>query len=52
MRQLKRNADFVKPYVDRGWLGMKSGRGFYAYPDPAFQQQDFIAPAPDSGGGH
>ena len=49
MRQLKKNADFVKPYVDRGWLGLKSGRGFYTYPNPAFQRPDFIA-APDNGG--
>jgi len=49
MRQLKKNADFVKPYVDRGWLGLKSGRGFYTYPHPAFQRPDFIAAAPDDG---
>jgi 3-hydroxybutyryl-CoA dehydrogenase len=42
MRQLKKNADFVKTYVDRGWLGMKSGHGFYTYPSPAYQQPDFI----------
>jgi 3-hydroxybutyryl-CoA dehydrogenase len=24
-------ADFLKGYVDKGWLGVKSGRGFYAY---------------------
>lgn len=24
-------ADFLKGYVDRGWLGVKSGRGFYSY---------------------
>ncbi len=26
-----------------GWLGMKSGRGFYTYPNPAFQRPDFIS---------
>ena len=45
MRQLKKNADFVKTYVDRGWLGLKSGRGFYTYPAPAFRRPDFIASA-------
>ena len=45
MRQLKKNADFVKTYVDRGWLGMKSGHGFYTYPNPAYQQPDFIITA-------
>jgi 3-hydroxybutyryl-CoA dehydrogenase len=43
LRQLKKNADFVKTYVERGWLGMKSGHGFYTYPQPAYQQPDFIA---------
>lgn len=50
MRQLKKNADFVKPYVDRGWLGRKSGRGFYTYPNPAFQRPDFIAGTPGDRG--
>ncbi|CAG0937373.1 hypothetical protein TFLX_06302 [Thermoflexales bacterium] len=42
MRQLKKNADFLKSYVDRGWLGVKSGHGFYSYPNPVFQRPDFI----------
>ena len=45
MRQLKKSADFVKSYVDRGWLGVKSRRGFYIYPNPAFQHPDFITTA-------
>lgn len=49
VRQLKKNADFVKPYIDRGWLGRKSGRGFYTYPNPAFQRPGFIAAPPDDG---
>jgi 3-hydroxybutyryl-CoA dehydrogenase len=40
--QLKANAAFLKGYVDRGDLGVKSGRGFYSYPDPAFAQPGFI----------
>ena len=24
-------ADFLRQYVDKGWLGLKSGRGFYTY---------------------
>ena len=24
-------ADFIKGYVDQGWLGLKSGRGFFTY---------------------
>jgi 3-hydroxybutyryl-CoA dehydrogenase len=40
--QLRRNADFLKRFVDRGELGVKSGRGFYSYPTPAFARPDFI----------
>ena len=30
-KQLQAQADFLKQYVDKGWLGVKSGRGFYRY---------------------
>jgi 3-hydroxybutyryl-CoA dehydrogenase len=40
--QLRANAAFLKAYVDRGDLGVKSGRGFYTYPDPAYAQPGFI----------
>ena len=30
-KQLQAQADFLKQYVDKGWLGVKSGRGFYNY---------------------
>ncbi len=40
--QLRANADFVKPYVDRGELGVKTGRGFYSYPDPAYVRPGFV----------
>ena len=36
------NADFVRQYVDAGNLGVKSGRGFYNYPEPAFSRPGFI----------
>ncbi len=42
MRELRRNAGFLKGYVDEGHLGQKSGRGFYDYPDPAFAQPGFV----------
>jgi len=29
--QMQARADFLKRYVDKGWLGVKSGRGFYTY---------------------
>jgi 3-hydroxybutyryl-CoA dehydrogenase len=40
--ELQQNADFLKTYVDRGWLGVKTGRGFYTYPDPDYAQPGFI----------
>jgi 3-hydroxybutyryl-CoA dehydrogenase len=42
--QLRANAKFLKAYVDRGDVGVKSGRGFYSYPDPVYAQPGFIQP--------
>jgi 3-hydroxybutyryl-CoA dehydrogenase len=28
--------------IEKGWLGEKSGKGFYDYPDPAYQRPDFL----------
>ena len=33
---------FIKPYLDRGDLGMKSGKGFYTYPNPEYGQPAFF----------
>jgi 3-hydroxybutyryl-CoA dehydrogenase len=30
-------------YLDKGWLGAKSGRGFYTYPDPTYSRPGFLA---------
>lgn len=35
-------ARLIKDYVDKGWLGVKSGRGFYTYPNPAYTQPGFL----------
>ena len=40
--QLRANAAFLKEYVDRGDFGVKAGRGFYSYPDPAYARPGFI----------
>ncbi len=32
----------LRPYAERGELGMKTGRGFYAYPHPAYQDPGFL----------
>jgi 3-hydroxybutyryl-CoA dehydrogenase len=34
--------EFKKLYVDKGWLGVKSGRGFYTYPDPEYLRPEFL----------
>ncbi|MEJ2589617.1 MAG: 3-hydroxyacyl-CoA dehydrogenase [Deltaproteobacteria bacterium] len=47
--QLQTEADRLKSeYVDKGWLGVKSGRGFYTYPDPAYAHPDFLTGAAGS----
>jgi 3-hydroxybutyryl-CoA dehydrogenase len=37
-----RFAELLKAYVDAGKLGVKSGEGFYSYPQPEFLRSDFI----------
>ena len=33
---------FLAPYIEKGELGMKTGKGFYTYPDPIYQQSNFL----------
>ena len=39
--------DLLRPYVERGELGMHSGKGFYRYPEPEYQQFGFLASEAD-----
>lgn len=40
--QKLRNADWLKEnHLDKGLLGVKSGEGFYKYPDPEFAKPEF-----------
>jgi hypothetical protein len=32
----------LKAMIDRGNLGVKTGKGFYSYPDPEFRRPDFL----------
>ena len=34
--------DLLQPYVKRGELGMKTGKGFYAYPNPSYGRRGFL----------
>jgi 3-hydroxybutyryl-CoA dehydrogenase len=40
--QTRANADFVRTYLDRGRLGVKTGSGFYSYPNPAYEAPGFL----------
>ena len=34
---------FLRQYTGKGWMGRKTGHGFYTYPDPAYARPDFLA---------
>lgn len=40
--QAKANAAFLKGYIDKNMCGIKTGQGFYTYPDPTFSRPDFM----------
>lgn len=39
---LARAAFYKKNFIDRGKLGVKTGEGFYEYPNPKYQDTDFL----------
>jgi 3-hydroxybutyryl-CoA dehydrogenase len=41
-QQGKKNAEFLKKYIDQGRLGKKSKKGIYEYPNPEFFNPDFL----------
>ncbi|WP_027359265.1 3-hydroxyacyl-CoA dehydrogenase [Desulforegula conservatrix] len=41
-KQNLKNAAFLKKYVERNELGIKTGKGFYSYPNPAYATPGFV----------
>ena len=39
--------DFLDRMIERGELGVKSGKGFYTYPSPAFEREGWLTAADD-----
>ena len=50
------NADEIQKVlvedIDRSWMGVKNGKGFYTYPDPAFRRPEFLTAADRSAFDH
>lgn len=40
--QGERNAKFLKEFIDKGDLGIKTNKGFYEYPDPEYLKPEFL----------
>jgi 3-hydroxybutyryl-CoA dehydrogenase len=42
--QMLANAAYIKEhFIDKGLMGLQAGRGFYSYPDPAYEAADFLS---------
>ncbi|ACL01963.1 3-hydroxyacyl-CoA dehydrogenase (NAD-binding) [Desulfatibacillum aliphaticivorans] len=35
--------NLLQPYIDRGELGIKTGKGFYSYPEPSYGKPEFLS---------
>ncbi len=44
----RRRVEFLRRWVDQGWLGHKTGRGFYTYPNPAYKRRGFVKGQPEA----
>lgn len=42
-KKSQRFAALLKTYIDAGKLGVKTGEGFYAYPNPRYKEEGFVA---------
>ncbi|ASK30170.1 3-hydroxybutyryl-CoA dehydrogenase [Chryseobacterium sp. T16E-39] len=40
--KIKVSKKLKKEYIDKGKLGTTTGKGFYTYPDPAFEKKNFL----------
>jgi 3-hydroxybutyryl-CoA dehydrogenase len=40
--QSRQNGEFIKRFVEAGDLGVKTGKGFYSYPNPDFFSPEFM----------
>jgi 3-hydroxybutyryl-CoA dehydrogenase len=40
--QWAKNAEFLRGYVEKGHLGMKTKKGFYEYPKPSYNHPEFL----------
>ena len=42
-KQMLANADYIKTnFLDKGRMGLQTGHGYYRYPNPGYQDPDFL----------
>jgi 3-hydroxyacyl-CoA dehydrogenase len=41
--QMLKNAQYIQShFIDKGLMGLPTGQGYYSYPNPVFQNEDFL----------